>query len=352
MFDITVASDVFDFGQALFADWVQKARESAHICSETNSYSVPSEELVDRIGKILTNVVGKCSVVRISSHQLVAESKEAFLTVYEAASSHDAWKISVFGSKEVVAKLVAALDKGLTPFHSASINWWYLSSNGPTSTTLILDTPRPFEPLMYPIKKFGGDPLQYMRDYYESSASILFLLGPPGTGKTSLIRQFLWEEELNALVTYDEKVLRNDAMFIEFMGGGHAVPGRRRSRSSNTGSDVMVLEDVTELLAKREMDKNEMMARFLNVSDGLIQLPNKKIIFTTNLPSLKDVDPALLRPGRCHDVVEMRPLFYEEAVAACRAAGLPIPIEKRDYFMSELYNQGSIIPAVPRLGIR
>lgn len=349
MFDISINGEVYEFAQTRFIDWVQRSK-CAHICTETRSYAAPAEGLVERVGKILRDAIGQCRVVRMSSRELIAESGEVFLVAYE--SSGASWKLTVSGNTEVVDKVIAALNNGLEPFHSATISWWYLSSTGPASTTLVIDTPQRFEPLMYPIKKLGGDPLRYMLDYYESSASILFLLGPPGTGKTSLIRQFLWENELNAAVAYDEKVLRNDAMFIEFMSGGGSPRPVRRRHGGDAPTDIMVLEDVTELLTKREMDKNEMMARFLNVSDGLIQLPNKKIIFTTNLPSLKDVDQALLRPGRCYDVVEMRPLFYEEAVAACKSAGLAIPIEKRDYFMSELYNQESTAHAVPRLGIR
>jgi ATP-dependent 26S proteasome regulatory subunit len=41
------------------------------------------------------------------------------------------------------------------------------------------------------------------------------------------------------------------------------------------------------------------MSRFLNISDGLIKLPNKKLVFTTNVTNFENIDSALLRPGRC-----------------------------------------------------
>jgi ATP-dependent 26S proteasome regulatory subunit len=82
------------------------------------------------------------------------------------------------------------------------------------------------------------------------------------------------------------------------------------------------------------------MSRFLNVADGLIKLPNKKLVFTTNLTDFARVDSALLRPGRCFGVMKTRELNLVEAQAAAKAAKLPIPIEKREYTIAELFNQG------------
>jgi hypothetical protein len=81
-----------------------------------------------------------------------------------------------------------------------------------------------------------------------------------------------------------------------------------------------------------------MIARFLNVSDGLIKFPNKKVIFTTNLDDFKKVDEALLRPGRCFGMIKCRALTFEEAVAAAKVAGLKPPERARDYTIAELFN--------------
>src|SRR5258708_22240109 len=39
--------------------------------------------------------------------------------------------------------------------------------------------------------------------------------------------------------------------------------------------------------------------RFLAIADGVVRAQGRKILFTTNLPNVGDIDEALLRPGRC-----------------------------------------------------
>ena len=38
--------------------------------------------------------------------------------------------------------------------------------------------------------------------------------------------------------------------------------------------------------------------RFLAVADGVVRAQGRKIMFTTNLPNIGDIDEALVRPGR------------------------------------------------------
>lgn len=52
---------------------------------------------------------------------------------------------------------------------------------------------------------------------------------------------------------------------------------------------------------------------FLAIADGVVRAQRRKIIFTTNLANIRDLDDALLRPGRCFAVAHMRLLGAEEA---------------------------------------
>jgi ATP-dependent 26S proteasome regulatory subunit len=106
------------------------------------------------------------------------------------------------------------------------------------------------------------------------------------------------------------------------------------------GGDIMIIEDADTILMSREDNGNKLMSRFLNVADGLIKLPNKKLIFTTNISDFTKVDPALLRPGRCFGVMHTRLMNLVEAQAAAKAANMPIPMEKREYSLAEIFHQG------------
>jgi ATP-dependent 26S proteasome regulatory subunit len=53
--------------------------------------------------------------------------------------------------------------------------------------------------------------------------------------------------------------------------------------------------------------------RFLTAADGVVRAQGRKIIFTTNLVNIGDIDDALLRPGRCFATVRTRGLAPKEA---------------------------------------
>jgi hypothetical protein len=196
--------------------------------------------------------------------------------------------------------------------------WYYMSGGRMTTKAMTsFECPEQHDEF-YPFIPEG-----HFDRYMASPASILFMKGPPGTGKTSYLRRAAFDRSLGLTIGYDEKLFESDEMVMTWM---------------NSSDSILVIEDADVLLSSREREANKAIARFLNVADGLIRMPQKKIVFTTNLHDFSSVDPALLRPGRCFDAIEFRPLTYQEAVAATQAAGLPAPVEVRDYTAAELYN--------------
>ncbi len=207
----------------------------------------------------------------------------------------------------------------------AMIKWWYVGEQGRTSSrnVYMMKPKTVLHPEFYPDM---GNPYDFIDEYMSSDAAVLLLAGPPGTGKTTLLRHMIADRKLTAHVIYDEKLMEQDSIFQAFL--------------FDKKSDVMIIEDADTILSPRERDGNKMMSRFLSVSDGLIKLPNKKLIFTTNINDFTNVDAALLRPGRCHAQVHTRPLNLTEAQAAAKVANLPVPTQKGEYTLAELFNQG------------
>ena len=171
---------------------------------------------------------------------------------------------------------------------------------------------------------------EYYDAYLSSEETILLLMGVPGTGKTSFIRDFLLKNKLDSVITYDERLLRNDNFFLDFITSDE-------SDRSEMNNDVLIIEDADTLIADREKSENSLLAKILNVSDGLVKNINKKIIFSTNITDVDTIDPALIRPGRCFDVLNFRKLNYEESLAVLDSTGKSREIEvDRKYTIAEL----------------
>ncbi len=175
---------------------------------------------------------------------------------------------------------------------------------------------------MYP---FLGDEklIDYYDRYMHSSASVLVLIGPPGTGKTTFIRGLLQHTKSSAIVTYDPELLEKDYVFARFI------------ESSN---NIMVLEDADNFLGSRN-EGNTVMHKFLNVGDGLITTKNKKLIFSTNLPSVKDIDPALIRPGRCFDVLTFNYLNKQQAKNLASVIDTELPTDSDTYSIADVFHK-------------
>jgi hypothetical protein len=191
------------------------------------------------------------------------------------------------------------------------IEWAFVTSHGLQGAWIEEMADDVLRDRAYP--EIAGGVRGFIERYLTSPEAVLVLQGPPGTGKTRLIRGILGEmsrrkdEPAVALYTGDMKALAGDEMFVKF------ITGRQ---------DAFVIEDADHLLKPR-VDGNEHLHRFLTIADGVVRSQGRKIIFSTNLPNVGDLDDALVRPGRCFSHVHVRALTSGEAraLAAEIAAG-------------------------------
>lgn len=149
--------------------------------------------------------------------------------------------------------------------------------------------------VFYPFIENGID--QLAGGYLTSSSNLLLLMGIPGSGKTTLMRELCRRYHTRPLFQVSGSKLVDDPNFDSFIG------------DLRDGS-IVIIEDADTLLLSRKSG-NQSMSMLLNELDG-IATRDLKFIMTTNLSNVNDIDDAIYRTGRCYDVINFRKLTVDE----------------------------------------
>jgi ATP-dependent 26S proteasome regulatory subunit len=271
----------------------------------------------DKLCKIISDIDDTCVITQTSSYKTYVNSKNFIANIKIDSNSITA---NMIGEDKILLEII---DKISSSFDVVSNKIDWITSTDMNSTSVPMIRPKGIHDSSYPFIKEGVD--NFVNSFLNSSECILVLIGPPGTGKSNFIKYLISESSRDAIVTYDPKIMQSDSMFAMFVEG-------------NYGS--LIMEDADTFLSARSTG-NEMMSKLLNVSDGIVSMAGKKIIFSTNLENMNDVDPALLRPGRCFAVLQFRDMKYDESVAFLKHHEIDSwqPEKDKTYSLASLYNQ-------------
>ncbi len=142
------------------------------------------------------------------------------------------------------------------------------------------------------------------------SGRINIMAGPPGTGKTYLIRSLLSECPKSAFVIVPPSL-------VEDLGSPEILPSLAAAKDEMSGSIVMIIEDADQCLVPRRANSKDgnmnAISSLLNLGDGILGgILDLRIVATTNAKEI-EMDPAIKRPGRLSQYIHVGTLDPSEA---------------------------------------
>jgi transitional endoplasmic reticulum ATPase len=169
-------------------------------------------------------------------------------------------------------------------------------------------------------------PLQYPDSFARLGVAAprgVLLYGPPGGGKTFLLRAIAGSGQLNVFAVKGAELLD------KYVGESERAVRELFRKAADAAPALVFLDEVDALAPRRGQSSDSgvadrVVAALLTELDGAQPLRDVIVVGATNRPEL--IDPALLRPGRLERLVYVPPPDAEARAEILRAAGRNIPL--------------------------
>lgn len=171
-------------------------------------------------------------------------------------------------------------------------------------------------------------PLQYPDTYQRLGISPprgVLLYGPPGCGKTFLVKAIAGSGQTNVMSVKGAELLN------KWVGESERQVRELFRRARQAAPTLIFMDEVDALAPPRGQGTDggttdRVVASLLTELDGVEALNNVFVIGATNRPDL--VDPAMLRPGRLDNMIFVPPPDAEARAAILKASARNTPITR------------------------